>query len=385
MHASHHHLHARRQAAADDHVIAVGRGDDDWLEFHRHGGGIEQPDRAGIAIPKQSTGGQLDRRLVAMGEGRSGNRHRGPQRQHLLAVHGELDAVGAGNGVGARRHFPHRTVQRLLAGPELHLCGRAHAQGQHLVFRHRKHHIARTILGDSHNRRSGRHHLAHLGIHCGHHAGHIRHQRGVAQLIALSAQLRLRLVPLRLGCLPGGFAPLQLGSADEVLLAQVLVALEVRRCQVPVGGGSGELCTRRVGRQLVILRVQLRQHLTGAHPLAQLHRAADDFPGHPKAKPRLHPCPHLTRIFGAAVLRIRPHGHDLDGTHRLVSRRRFGTGGQHCDCQQQRKPQGNRLAIHGRTWSKKEGTKSIECFTDRLVSNLLYGKNAVKQQGKITP
>ena len=64
-------------------------------------------------------------------------------------------------------------------------------------------------------------------------------------------ELRLRLFQLGLGGLERRLAPLEFGAADEVLLLQGDVALEVRRGQVTVGGGGRDLRARRFGGQPV--------------------------------------------------------------------------------------------------------------------------------------
>ena len=72
-------------------------------------------------------------------------------------------------------------------------------------------------------------------------ASRIGHQPRVGGLVALRGQLRLGLVQRGLRGLQGGVAPLQLGTADEILVFQRCVALQVGRRQVALGGGCSQL------------------------------------------------------------------------------------------------------------------------------------------------
>jgi hypothetical protein len=101
----------------------------------------------------------------------------------------------------------------------------------------------------------------------------------------------------------------------------------------PPGHGWSRGChlgARRIGRQLVVLRIELGQHLAGLDPLAQLGLAAHDLAGHPKAQARLHPRPHLAGKLVAGDFELgHPHGQHLDGAHGFLGRSRFGAGRQH--------------------------------------------------------
>ena len=176
-------------------------------------------------------------------------------------------------------------------------------------------------MRNAHHGRARSHHLARLGLNARHHARHIGHQRGVGRLVALRRKLCTRLVQRGLRSLEGGRAPLQLGATDEILVFQCLKALEVGCSQITLRGGRGQLRTRRICRQLVIPGVELRQHLTGLHPLAQLCLALHDLARHPKTQARLHARAHLARIFERGLHRPDPHGQQLDRAHGLFGRR----------------------------------------------------------------
>ena len=146
--------------------------------------------------------------------------------------------------------------------------------------------------------------------------------------MALRRKLGLGLVDLRLRGLEGGFTPLEFGAADEVLVLQRRVALEVGGRQVAVGGRGVELGARGVGSQLVVLRVQLSQHLARLHALAQFGLAAGDLAGHAKAQAGLDAGPHLAGKLMARLEAVDAHGEHLDGSHRLQRRLGFGAGRQ---------------------------------------------------------
>jgi hypothetical protein len=86
--------------------------------------------------------------------------------------------------------------------------------------------------------------------------------------------LRLRLVKLGLRRLEGRLAPLQLRTADEVLVLQGGIAPGVGGSQVAVGERRGHLRPCRIGGQPQVLRIELRQHVTGLHPLTWLGRTS---------------------------------------------------------------------------------------------------------------
>ena len=154
------------------------------------------------------------------------------------------------------------------------------------------------------------------------------HQRSVVGLVALHGRLRLGLNQLGLRGLERGFAALQLGAADEVLVFELFVALEVSRRQIAVGLGRSDLGPGGIGGQLVVLRIELRQHLAGLHTLAQLGLALDDLAADPKAQPGLDLRPDLTGILVGGGKRGGAHRDHLDRTNRLLWRGGFGAGGQ---------------------------------------------------------
>ena len=168
--------------------------------------------------------------------------------------------------------------------PAAHLDGHAGLDASDFVFRHRKHHIARTICGNPHHGCASCHDLARLGLNGGDHTRHIRHQGRITGLVALHCQLRLSLLVLGLRRFEYGFAALQLSAADEVLLFQFFVALVVASSQIAVGGGCLQLRPGGLCGQFVVLRVQLGQHLPSLDALAQFGLTLDDFPAHPEAQ-----------------------------------------------------------------------------------------------------
>ena len=72
--------------------------------------------------------------------------------------------------------------------------------------------------------------------------------------------------------------------------------LEVGRRQIVLRLRRRHLGLRSSRCQLVVLRVELGQHLPGTHALPQFGLALHDLAGHPKAQARLGACAHLTRI-----------------------------------------------------------------------------------------
>ena len=133
-------------------------------------------------------------------------------------------------------------------------------------------------------------------------------QTRITSLVALRLRLSFGLVQSRLGRLQNGFAPLQLGAADEVLCGQGLKALEVCCGQIPLALRSAHLSLGCLRGQLVVLRVNQGQQLPSGHPLPHLNRPLHQFAAHPKAQPRLHPRPHVGGKFT-------PHS-QIGGGHR---------------------------------------------------------------------
>ena len=295
-----------------------------------------------------------------------GDVHGGAQSRRFGAIDGHLDLEGAGGSVGTGGHFAHLARQRLAIGPATHGHFLAGGHGSHLVLGHGKHHITGAVLGDAHHRCTRRHHLAWLGINAGHHASRIGHQPRVGGLVALRGQLRLGLVQRGLRGLQGGVAPLQLGTADEILVFQRCVALVVGRRQVALGGGCCQLRAGSLSRQLVVLGVQLRQHIASLHALAQFGLALHDLAAHAKAQAGLHPGAHLACIFQLRLQRPHAHGHQLDGTHGLLRRRRPRTSGHQRHCAQKRE-----IPVKPVKWPRSgrctHGKSSDEKWCDRAV------------------
>lgn len=185
-----------------------------------------------------------------------------------------------------------------------------------------------TVLRDADNRRPRGHHLTRLGVDRSHNAGDVRHQRGITDLIALPRPLGLRLFELRLGGFQGGFAALQLGPADEILVFQFFIALEISRRQVAVGGRRSQLGSTGGRCQLVVLRVQLGQHLPSLDALAQFNRPLGQLAADPKTQPGFDPGPDFAGKLDLRLHTLHAHRHDLDRAHRLLHRSRLGTGSQ---------------------------------------------------------
>ena len=91
----------------------------------------------------------------------------------------------------------------------------------------------------------------------------------------------------------------------------------------------------RIGSQLVVLRVQLRQHLHGPDLLAQFSLPLDDLAADPKTRSGLDFRPGFSRIFAARRRGADTHSNHFHGPHRLLWRRGFGAGGHENgdDCQ----------------------------------------------------
>ena len=95
----------------------------------------------------------------------------------------------------------------------------------HLRLGDREHHFLLARLRDLRHRLAGGDHLPGLGLDRGDDAGGVGDQRGVADLVGRLALLRARRGEPRLRGGEGARAAVELGLADEVLLAQVAVAL----------------------------------------------------------------------------------------------------------------------------------------------------------------
>ena len=76
--------------------------------------------------------------------------------------------------------------------------------------------------------------------------------------------------------------------------------------------GLGRLCG-----QTIVLRIELRQQLARAHPLAQLSLALRNLARHAKAQAQLSARTHLASVFELRVQRRCTHGEQLDCTYRL--------------------------------------------------------------------
>lgn len=81
-------------------------------------------------------------------------------------------------------------------------------------------------------------------------------------------------------------------------------------------------CTRCIGAELIVSRIQTRQHLAGLHALAQFHLALDDLATDAKAQARLHSRAHITGKFLRRLDLPLAHGQQLAGgvTHNIGQR-----------------------------------------------------------------
>ncbi len=161
-------------------------------------------------------------------------------------------------------------------------------------------------------------------------------QTGVTRLVALRLRLRFGLVQGRIGRLQAGLAPLQFGTADEVLGFQRLKALEFSRCQIALTLRRAHLGLGRLCGQLKILCIHQRQQLANRHALPRLGGPLHQFSAHTKSQPRLHPRPHLGRVHAFCGQVAAGHGDQFDRAQRLLWRIRLGT------CHQSRQQNGKR-------------------------------------------
>ena len=156
-----------------------------------------------------------------------------------------------------------------------------------------------------------------------------------------------------------GLAPLQLGAADEVLFFQRGVALDIGRGQIALDLRGADLRLRSLRRELVVLRIELRQHLSGFDALTQLSLTLHYLAAYAKAQARLDPRAHLAGIFRLRLQRAHTDGEQLDRAHRLGRGLRLGATGQQqrgsrdrCSprTQTEKKP---RTGTHGKWHSKR--------------------------------
>ena len=139
-------------------------------------------------------------------------------------------------------------------------------------------------------------------------------------MVALRRELRLCLLELGLRRFVSGLAALEIGAADEVLVTQPLVALEVARSDIAIGRRCGHLGTRGIGGELEILWIELREHLAGVHMLAHVDLALGDLAADPKADARLDASPHLGGKLRLSVESRNADSRDLDRAQRLFWR-----------------------------------------------------------------
>ena len=241
-------------------------------------------------------------------------------------------------------------IDQLIAAPQAHLQRRRPA-GQcaevaDAVFGHAEHHVSRAVVGQAQHGRAGGHHHARFGIDGGDHAGGIGHQRRIGGLIALHAGLSVGLLELCLGGAQRDLAALQLGRADEALVTQVLVALEVGSRPIEVALCAGQCRARSVLCQLQVLRIELGQHLARLDRVAQLGLAAGDLAADAKAQSRFGAGPHLGGVLVATTGGVAAHGHRTHGAHGFRSGFLPGAG-RHTGGQSNSNRQGGSRHAHG--------------------------------------
>ena len=215
--------------------------------------------------------------------------HRAAQGQAVPFGQAELDGEGAGHGIGTGRNVTHLGLGFTPRAPGFDRHRLAHFEQAQFVLGQGDHHIIGALLGHAHHRRARRQNLTDLGLNGGDHTAVVGRQAGVCHLVALGAPMRLGLVPLGLRGFEGGFAPLQFGPADERLVFEFLIALEVGLGQFQLGLRCPDLGASGFDSQFIVARVQVGQALSGLDPLAQLHMARHQFARHPKAQAALDP------------------------------------------------------------------------------------------------
>jgi hypothetical protein len=126
---------------------------------------------------------------------------------------------------------------------------------------------------------------------------------------------------LRLCCLEGAVAAVELGRADEALLAQLLEALQVRTRLFGVDARCFEARARRLLAEAKVERVEAGQHLTDLHRVTQIDRPRDHLACHAKRQARLASCAHLAGVVDARARSLLANGDRAHRAHRLGRRR----------------------------------------------------------------
>mmetsp|Transcript_5978 Transcript_5978/g.23795 ORF Transcript_5978/g.23795 Transcript_5978/m.23795 type:complete len:301 (+) Transcript_5978:7390-8292(+) len=298
MHAGHHHLLARAEAAGDDGLVAIGA---PHLHRHRldgHRGPVHHPHRRLAALLQHRGQRQLDDARALRQVQHHGGRL--PELRVQRAGVG-LDQKGARDRIGCCRHLAQRQWEGFVAAPQPHpqraRLARRRFDASDLVLGHRKHNVTRAIQRDANHRCPSGQHLARLRVYAGDHARRVRHQLGIARLVALHIGLGPCLLKLGLGRLEGGITPLQLGHADESLALQVNETLVVLARLVAVGarGGHGRAGSRLGQPQ--VLPVETRQQLAGLDRIAQVDRTAEQLARNAEGQARFDARLHLGRIL----------------------------------------------------------------------------------------
>ena len=330
MHPGGDHRLASGQPGADQYQVAVGPGHHHRLGVHHHRRPVHQPHRRLLALLEHCRQRQLD----DTGHRRGVDQHAGglAQAQRGGADVG-LDQKGAGGRVCRCGHLAHRGGQQgcaLTPGTQLqraHLAEQC-AQGRSPVLGHAEDGVARAVRCQTQHRRAGGQHRTGLGFNRRDHTGRICLEHRVTGLVALQAGLGLGLGGLGPARLERRLAPLQFQPADETLLAQLFVALELGLAEVLLGGGGIDRCPRRILAQPQIAGVNLRQGLARRHRVAQVGHAPHQLAAHPEGQVRLGAWPHLGGVFMLQRAGARLHGQRAHGAHRLFNRQRLGASQQ---------------------------------------------------------
>ena len=299
MHASGHHFLPRLQARGDHDLVAVHRAHLHGLRTHRHGGFIQHPDGGPGAFLAQGAGGQLDGRNLCALDAASLHIDRGAQWQLLGRVQRQLDRERARHRVGAGAHLAHMALEHLTGAGQHRLHGLTRFERHHGLLRHGEHRITWAVMCQSDHRLACRDNLPHFGLHPGHHTAGRGLQSGIRRLIGLRLSLRAGLRQAGIGRLERGFAALQFDAADEVLSPQSLKAAQLGLAQVTLGLRSSQLRLGGLRGQLVILRVDLGQHLARLHALTGFGLALRQLARDPKAQDEISASSYFASLKSA--------------------------------------------------------------------------------------
>ena len=147
--------------------------------------------------------------------------------------------------------------------------------------------LALAVAGQRQHRLAFGHHLAALEAQRGDHAGIGRHQRGVALAIARQVELAARLIQPGRGRVGARLLALVVGSAHRAVGQQPAQARLVGRGLLRVHGRRLHLVGGGTHGQLIVGRIQPRQHLAGLHDVAHLDQPLDHLAAGAETQVRL--------------------------------------------------------------------------------------------------